>query len=153
LHNKYRKGISEYLGFLLAVIIIIVVLIPLLFLMSDLNSPGEKPQNQQGVINKQINGGGVLIYFNSSVSPQLLVLGKYYNYTLTEVFVNNGSGVWYNITKLVVTIRGNYHLPLQLIYNFSLPRSAFNSQLTLHIIGLNTSVLISILPNETAVAS
>jgi len=149
---------SEYVAFLIAIILIVAVLVPLFLLLSNYSVPGAKPVNYQTIAKEQINGGSVLIFFNSTPSKSCLyVVHGNQNFVLQAVYYTKG-GIWYNITKYVeavTTVNGatqTYPLPAPLTYNFTLPKYVWNYTLLLQIEAYNVTVFASVYPNETAFA-
>lgn len=154
------KGQSEYIGFIILVILVIALLVPLYLLLNNYSVPSAVNYDYASIISKQVNGGALLIFFNStSKNPYLEVLKGNANYTLTGVFYSN-KGVLNNITNQVhavkFTVAGPQFvgsLPKPLIYNFSLPRCAWNYTIILQITGFNTTVFVTVFPNATAFTS
>ncbi|MCQ4343983.1 MAG: hypothetical protein NO117_03380 [Sulfolobales archaeon] len=151
---------SEYIGLITLVIIMVIILIPLYLLLINYPVPSAKKYDYADIIHKQVNGGGILIFFNSTPTstPYLLVLKGNGNYTLTAVYYNK-NGIWYNITSVVEAVKFTVStpqtiggLPQPLIYNFSLPQYVWNYTLVLEIEGFNTTVFATVYPNETAFA-
>ena len=154
------KAQSEYIGLIIIVIIIVIILVPLYLLLMNYQVPSAKKYDYAGVINKQVNGEGILIFFNSTPTktPYLIVLKGNSNYTLTAVYYDK-KGVWYNITSVVKAVKFTATtpqtiggLPQPLIYDFSLPQYVWNYTLVLEIESFNTTILATIYPNETAFA-
>jgi len=154
------KAQSEYIGLITLVIIMVIILIPLYLLLINYPVPSAKKYDYAGIIHKQVNGGGILIFFNSTPTktPYLLVLKGNGNYTLTAVYYNK-NGIWYNITPVVEAVKFTVStpqtiggLPQPLIYNFSLPQYVWNYTLVLEIEGFNTTIFATVFPNETAFA-
>jgi len=138
----------------------VIILIPLYLLLINYPVPSAKKYDYAGVIHKQVNGGGILIFFNSTPTgtPYLMVFKGNGNYTLTAVYYDK-KGVWYNITSVVKAVKFTVStpqtiggLPQPLIYNFSLPQYVWNYTLVLEIEGFNTTIFATIIPNETAFA-
>ncbi|ACP38963.1 hypothetical protein [Saccharolobus islandicus] len=162
-----RKAQSEYIGFIIAIIIIALVIIPLFYILSNYSVPSAKKLDYAQVLKNQINGGGILIFFNSTfpetssaLNSNLIVLKGSTNYTLAGVYYMK-NGVIYNITSNVkpfvfsngiVTIL-NKNLPQPLIYNFTLPAYVWNYSVILQINGYNVTVFAQVYPNETAFTS
>jgi hypothetical protein len=154
------KAQSEYIGLIIIVITIVIILIPLYLLLMNYPVPSAKKYDYAGVINKQVNGGEINIFFNSTPTktPYLIVLKGNGNYTLKAVYYNE-RGVWHNITSVVEAVKFTAStpqiiggLPQPLIYNFSLPQYVWNHTLVLEIEGFNTTVFATVIPNETAYA-
>jgi hypothetical protein len=152
------KAQSEYVAFLIAMILIVAVLVPLFLILSNYSVPEVKPVNYQTIAKEQIIGGSVLVFFNSTPSkPFLYVAHGNQNFVLQAVYYTKG-GIWYNITnhvKAVTTVNGapqTYPLPVPLIYNFILPSYVWNYTLLLQIEAYNVTVFASVYPNETAFA-
>ncbi|QKQ99081.1 hypothetical protein GWK48_00530 [Metallosphaera tengchongensis] len=145
------KGQSEFITFLIAVILIIVVIIPLFLFMINVSEPSVKSLDTTSVLQRQINGGSILLFYNASPSkPELLVLRGGGNYTLDAVYFL-GKGPWVNISSSVRPIQSaQQHIPLPLTYNFSLPEYVWNETILVQISGYNVSVFATLLPNETA---
>jgi hypothetical protein len=160
------KAQSEFIAFLIALILIVLIVIPLFYVVLDYSKPASRQLNFQQVLQRQVNGGSILILFNSTpTSSSLVVLRGNANYTVNQVFYENG-GVWYNITNSVmatvfsngvnqvVTKNGNpLRLPLPLIYNFSLPGYVWKYTVVVQLSGYNVSIFATLLPNETAYTS
>ncbi|MEM0305059.1 MAG: hypothetical protein QW685_08545 [Saccharolobus sp.] len=73
------KAQSSFLGFLIAIVIIVLILIPTFLLILDYSKPSAKPYDLSQVIKRQINGGAIVIYFNStppSLSKPMLIVPK-----------------------------------------------------------------------------
>jgi len=154
------KAQSEYIGLITLVIIMVIILIPLYLLLINYPVPSAKKYDYAGIIHKQVNGGGILIFFNSTPAktPYLVVLKGSGNYTLTAVYYDK-NGVWYNITSVVQAVKFTVStpqtvggLPQPLMYNFSLPQYVWNHALVLEIEGFNTTIFATVYPNETAFA-
>jgi len=154
------KAQSEYIGLIIIVIIIVIILVPLYLLLMNYQVPSAKKYDYAGVIHKQVNGGGILVFFNSTPTktPYLIVLKGNSNYTLTAVYYDY-KGMWHNITSAVEAVKFTVStpqtiggLPQPLIYNFSLPQYVWNRTLVLEIEGVNTTVFATVIPNETAYA-
>ena len=150
---------SEYIGFIFALIIVVALLIPLLFYLVDVSSPSSKPINYQTVANLQIEGGNVIVFYNSSYNPKynlILVYKGSQNFVLTGVYYMY-HGKILNITKEVQAINQQGQvvggIPMSLTYNFTVPEVAYNSPLILQISAYNTTVFVEVPPNETAIAS
>ena len=152
------KAQSEYIGFIFALIIILILLIPLMFYLIDVSAPSAKPIDYQTVANLQINGGSVLVYYNSSNNPKynfIIVYRPNANFTLDAVYyIYKGEIV--NITKDVYAVNQLKQeigkLPQPLVYNFTIPTSAYTYPLILQITAYNTTTFALLQPNETAVA-
>ncbi|WP_338599124.1 hypothetical protein V6M85_09310 [Sulfolobus tengchongensis] len=156
--NKSSRmlGQSEYIGFIIAILIIIIILIPLFYILSNYSVPSVKNLNYNQVVVNQINGGSILLFFNSTPSKSsLIVIKGDQNYTLVGVFYAN-NGIWYNVTSLVnstvVKVNKVVKLPAPLIYNFTLPARVWNYTLVVQLDAYNTTVFAEIYPNETAFA-
>jgi len=166
-----RKAQSEYIGFIIAIIIIVLILVPLFYILNNYSVPSAKQLDYVQVLKNQINGGGILIFFNSTypksssssvwANSTLIVLKGNGNYTLTGVYYMKGS-VIYNVTSGVIPFiiasgqaqpLNGKHLPQPLIYNFSLPAYVWNSPVVLQINGYNVTVFAQVYPNETAFTS
>jgi hypothetical protein len=154
------KAQSEYIGLIIIVIIIVIILVPLYLLLMNYSVPSANKYDYAGVINKQVNGEGILIFFNSTPTktPYLIVLKGNSNYTLTAVYYNE-RGIWHNITSVVKAVKFTAStpqtvggLPQPLIYNFSLPQYVWDYTLVLQIEGFNTTIFATVYPNETAIA-
>lgn len=153
------KAQSEYIGFVIALIIITLLLIPLMFYLITISSPSARPVNYNTVANLQINGGSVLLYYNSSNNPKynyIIVYKPNGNFTLNAVYyIYKGSIA--NITTQVSAVNqykqivGN--LPKPLIYNFTVPTQYFSYPLILQVNAYNSTVFVLLQPNETAVTS
>jgi hypothetical protein len=151
---------SEYIGLIILVIIMVIILVPLYLLLINYPVPSAKKYDYAGLIYNQVNGGGILIFFNSTptTTPYLLVFKGNGNYTLKAVYYDK-NGIWYNITSVVKAVKFTAStpqiiggLPQPLIYNFSLPQYVWNYALVLEIEGFNTTVFATVFPNETAFA-
>jgi len=151
---------SEYIGLIILVIIMVIILIPLYLLLINYPVPSAKKYDYADIIHKQVNGGGILIFFNSTPTktPYLVVFKGNGNYTLKAVYYDK-NGIWYNITSVVKAVKFTAStpqiiggLPQPLIYNFSLPQYVWNYALVLEIEGFNTTVFATVYPNETAFA-
>jgi len=138
----------------------VIILIPLYLLLINYPVPSAKKYDYADIIHKQVNGGGIMIFFNSTPAgtPYLLVFKGNGNYTLTAVYYDK-NGMWYNITSVVKAVKFTVStpqtiggLPQPLIYNFSLPQYVWNYTLVLEIEGFNTTVFATVYPNETAFA-
>ncbi|MEM0362464.1 MAG: hypothetical protein QXH75_01415 [Sulfolobaceae archaeon] len=159
------KAQSSFLGFLIAIVIIVLILIPTFLLILDYSKPSAKPYDLSQVIKRQINGGAIVIYFNStppSLSKPMLIVPKPINYTyLTAVYsIYNGQII--NITTLVQVVKikvpfsqviGNLTKPTPLVYNFTLPSKFWNTTLILQLNYYNTTIFATVYPNETAFSS
>ena len=153
---------STFVGFIIALLIVALILVPTFLLIFDYSKPTAKPFDVTRVAKEQINGGTILIYFNSTPSKSYLIVSKPVNYTeLVGVYMAN-NGQLLNITKLVqavnftstgVIVVGNLTKPYPLIYNFSLPTRAWNMTLVLQLTLYNVTVFATVYPNETAFTS
>ncbi|BCU67869.1 hypothetical protein HS7_13060 [Sulfolobales archaeon HS-7] len=153
------RGQSNFIVYIFALVIVVLLLIPMFFYLTDISSLSEKQLDLGSIVREQVNGGGVVIYFNSSnkqLYSSILVYRGDSNFTLVNVYYTNGSGVWFNITN-DVCVEGQFHLttnklPQPLIYNFSITTKSFNYPLVLMIRAYNQTEFVQVLPNETAVA-
>ena len=153
---------STFVGFIIALLIVALILVPTFLLIFDYSKPTAKPFDVARIAKEQINGGSILIYFNSTPSKSYLIVSKPVNYTeLVGVYMAN-NGQLLNITKLVqavnftstgVIVVGNLTKPYPLIYNFSLPTRAWNMTLVLQLTLYNVTVFATVYPNETAFTS
>jgi len=153
------KAQSEYLGFIIAIIVIILILIPLFLILSDYSVPSAKRLDYATIVGNQLNGGAIIIFFNSTPSKSFLMVYRgNANYTLSAVYYDH-KGIWYNITSLVnATIKVNgvqktVFLPAPLVYNFTLPSRVWNYTLVLQLEAYNVTVFATVFPNETAYTS
>lgn len=166
------RGQSSIIAFLLAILLIVLVLIPIYYLLLDYSKPSVKPVDFARIAKNQINGGSVLIFFNSTIPSKgnstLLVLKSNGNFTLSGVFAMY-NGTFINITKYIeavvikptgVTSIGT--LPQPLVYNFTFYGQVtinknviplWNSSLILQIKAYNQTIFATVLPNETAFTS
>jgi hypothetical protein len=154
------KAQTEFIGLITLVIIMVIIVIPLFLLLINYQVPSAKKYDYAGIIHKQVNGGEISIFFNSTPTgtPYLIVFKGNGNYTLAAVYYDK-NGKWYNITSVVKAVKFTVStpqiiggLPQPLIYNFSLPQYVWNSTLILEIKGFNTAIFATIYPNETAFA-
>ena len=152
------KAQSEYIGFIIALVIIAVLLVPLMFYLINVSAPSSKPLDYQTVADLQINGGSVIIYYNSSNNPRydsILVYKSNQGFELVGVYyMKNGEIL--NITNQVEAINNGGvigSLPQPLIYNFTLPTYTFNYPLILQVNAYNATTFVLLQPNETAVTS
>ncbi len=157
--RKALKGQSEFVGLLIVLIIVVIILVPLAILL--FNYPQQQVTNYHinlaGVASKQVNGGSVLIYYNSTNKPNpYLIVYKGSNFTLAGVYYVY-QGKILNVTSQVnatkFTVSGPKYvgkLPQPLIYNFSLPKTVFNDPLILQINAYNVTIFVNVYPNETA---
>ncbi|WP_221286640.1 hypothetical protein [Stygiolobus caldivivus] len=153
------KAQSEYVGFIFALIIVVALLIPLMFYLLDISSPSSKPINYQTVANQQVNGGTVIVYYNTSANPkynQVIVYKSDPYFELTGVYyIYQGNIV--NITKQIQAVNSQGRtvgsLPKAVIYNFTVPAEAFNYPLILQVSAYNSTTFVLLPPNETAIAS
>lgn len=154
------KAQSEYIGLIILIVLIIALLVPLYFLLSNYSVPSVVNYDYASIIKKQINGGALLIYFDSnSDRPYLKIFKGNVNYTLTGVYYTK-KGVLYNITDQVYAVKFTVtgaqtvgKLPQPLIYNFSLPKFAWNHTIILQVTGFNTTVFVTVYPNSTGFTS
>ncbi|MQL56149.1 hypothetical protein [Acidianus ambivalens] len=145
------KAQSEYIGFIIAIILIVIVIIPLFFLLNNYDVPSVKTYNYCTVIEDKINGNGIIIYFNASPSkPELVIYRGCSSYYLSGVYYEN-NGIWYNITSCI-SYNGK-KLPLPLIYNLTLPTQVWKYPLSLQIEAYNDTVFAIVYPNQTAFTS
>lgn len=150
---------SEYIGFIFALIIIVALLIPLMFYLINVSSPSSKPINYQTVANLQIEGGNVIVFYNSSSNHKynlIIVYKGSQNFVLTGVYYMY-QGKILNITDKVYAINQQGQvvgdIPEPLTYNFTVPEVAYNLPLILQISAYNTTVFVEVPPNETAITS
>jgi len=96
------KAQSEYIGLIILVIIMVIILVPLYLLLINYPVPSAKKYDYAGLIYNQVNGGGILIFFNSTPTktPYLMVFKGNGNYTLKAVYYDK-NGIWYNITSVL----------------------------------------------------
>ncbi|BCS94151.1 hypothetical protein [Metallosphaera javensis (ex Sakai et al. 2022)] len=145
------KAQSEFIAFIIAIILVVIILVPLAFLVLDFSKPSAQQVDEISVLRRQIDGGSILIFFNSTPSQStLLTIRGGSNYTLDAVFYDY-HGQWVNISNQI-TIQSLQSLPAPLIHNFTLPSYVWNRTLLLEISGYNVSVFATVLPNETAFA-
>jgi len=158
------RGQSEFLGFIIVIIIILVLALPLLYILSNYSVPSEKNLDYVSIVDNQINGGSVLIFFNSTPPSSnsnhytsfIEVLRGNGNFTLSAVFYTK-DGVWYNITSQVCAFKNGIKqpsivgsLPQPLLYNFTLPNDVWNYTIVLQIEAYNVTVFAMAYPNESA---
>lgn len=144
------RSLSEYFAFIVIILIIIVLLFPIFYYILSISSPGAKQGNFQEVINNQINGGSVLIFYNDTniYKPQIDVIRPNGNLTIIGAFYEN-----VNWIPMTLYYKGQpVNFPVQLIYNFSMDKSIPPHPVLLEIAGYNTTTFVLILPNETAIA-
>jgi len=165
---KPKKGQSSLIAFLIAIILILLILIPTYYLITDVSKPSAKPIDFAQVIKNQINGGSVLIFFNSTAnSPNitLLVLSGNANFTLADVYVVY-HGIFVNITKYVYAVKITPTsktiigpLPKPIIYDFTAYSTItlqgveipiWNATLILEINAYNQTVFATVYPNSAA---
>ncbi|MCY0860780.1 MAG: hypothetical protein OWQ54_10200 [Sulfolobaceae archaeon] len=155
-----KKAQSEYIGFIIAMIIIVLLLVPLFYILSDYSAPSVKSLDYQEVVDNQINGGSIMIFFNSTPkSSYLEVFRGSDQYVLKAVYYTKG-GIWYNITSQIEAfceingkkyyVSPSPYLPQPLIYNFTLPQYVWDYSLVLQIEAYNITVFATVYPNETA---
>ncbi|ARM76822.1 hypothetical protein [Acidianus manzaensis] len=147
------KAQSALIAFLIALILILVILIPAYYLLLNYSKPSVKSPDFAEIAQNQINGGSVLIYFNSSpFNSQIIVFRGNSNFTLTGVFsIYYGKIV--NITNYVTA--DSSHLPLPLVYNFSISSVSkyfWNTTLIIQLQAYNVTVFATLYPNETAIS-
>ncbi|MCH1771257.1 MULTISPECIES: hypothetical protein [Metallosphaera] len=143
------KAQSEFIAFIIAIILIVVILVPLAFLVLDFSKPSAQQVDEISVLRRQIDGGSILLFFNSTPSKStLLTIRGGSNYTLEGIFYDY-HGQWINISNQITS---PHTVPAPLIYNFTLPSYVWNRTLLLEISGYNVSVFATVLPNETAFA-
>jgi len=163
-----NRGQSALIAFLIAIILILLVLVPLYYLIVDYSNPSVKSTNFAQVIKNQINGGSVLIFFNSTPTSNitLLVLSGNGNFTLKSVYAVY-QGIFVNITNYIYAVKITPisktfigPLPKPLIYNFTaynvitlsngVKIPVWNTTLILQINAYNQTVFATIYPNSTA---
>ncbi|AGE71598.1 hypothetical protein [Sulfolobus acidocaldarius] len=153
------RAISDYIGFAIALIIIVVLLIPLFLVLTNYSSPSTQQINYYPIISNQVNGGGVPIYYNATPKgPTIMVFKQSGNYTLFGVYCLS-NGKIYNITQSVgvitispsgkVTNTGK-SLPVAMVYNFTVPAQYWNYTLILQLKAYQTTVYATLYPNTTA---
>jgi len=112
------------------------------------------------VAENQINGGTIIIYFNSTPTHSYLIVPKAISYAKMVGVFSLNKGQILNITSQVNAIKftpngyqivGN--LPSPLIYNFTLPNNVWNTTLILQLTYYNVTIFATIYPNETAFSS
>ena len=153
---------STFVGFIIALLIIAFVLVPTFLLIFDYSKPTAKALDLARIGKDQVNGGPVFIYFKSTPFNPCLLVPNPISYTkLTGVYFED-KGQLLNITSLVQAVRstsngvavvGNLTKPYPLVYNFTLPKRAWNTTLVLQLIYYNVTVFATVYPNETAFAS
>ncbi|MCG3109516.1 hypothetical protein L3N51_01809 [Metallosphaera sp. J1] len=142
------KAQSEFIAFIIAIILVVIILVPLAFLVLDFSKPSAQQVDEISVLRRQIDGGSILLFFNSTPTQStLLTIRGGSNYTLDAVFYDY-HGQWINISNQIAS----HSLPAPLIHNFTLPSYVWNRTLLLEISGYNVSVFATVLPNETAFA-
>mgnify|MGYP001773180282 CR=1 FL=1 len=153
---------STFVGFIIALLIVALILVPTFLLILDYSKPQAKPFDLASIAKEQINGGSVFIYFNSTPSKSYLIVPKPVNYTKLVGVYSINKGQLLNITSLVqavkftptgVTVVGNLTKPYPLVYNFTLPKRAWNTTLILQLAFYNVTVFATVYPNETAFTS
>ena len=153
---------STFVGFIIALLIIAVVLVPTFLLILDYSKPTAKALDLARIGKDQVNGGPVFIYFNSTPSKPCLLVPNPVNYTKLAGVYFEDKGQLLNITNLVqavkststgVAVVGNLTKPYPLIYNFTLPKRAWNTTVVLQLIYYNVTVFATVYPNETAFTS
>ena len=153
---------STFVGFIIALLIIVLVLVPTFLLIFDYSKPTAKALDLARIGKDQVNGGSVSIYFSSTPSKSYLIVPKPVNYTNLVGVYSINKGQLLNITNLVqavtftptgVTVIGNLTKPYPLVYNFTLPKRAWNTTLVLQLSFYNVTVFATVYPNETAYTS
>lgn len=163
-----KRGQSSLIAFLITIILILIVLVPLYYLIVDYSKPTVKPANFAQIIKNQINGGSVLIFFNSTANSNitLVTLSGNGNFTLRGVYAVY-QGNFTNITKYIYAVKITPTsktfigpLPQPLIYNFTaynvitlsngVKIPIWNTTLILEINAYNQTVFATIYPNSTA---
>ncbi|MEM3323295.1 MAG: hypothetical protein QW494_02555 [Metallosphaera sp.] len=144
------KAQSEFIAFIIVVILIVVVLVPLALLVLNFSQPSAKTTDSIAILQRQINGGSILLYFNATPNPMLITFHGGGNYSLEAIFYQ-ANGRWINITNQVTTKSGS-PIPAPLNSNFTLPSYVWNKTLLLEVEGYNVSVFATALPNKTAFA-
>ncbi|ABP95799.1 hypothetical protein HA72_1644 [Metallosphaera sedula] len=95
------KAQSEFIAFIIAIILIVVILVPLAFLVLDFSKPSAQQVDEISVLRRQIDGGSILLFFNSTPSKStLLTIRGGSNYTLEGVFYDY-HGQWINISNKI----------------------------------------------------
>jgi len=165
---KLKIGQSALIAFLIAIILILLVLVPLYYLITNYSKPTAKPTNFAQIIKNQINGGSVLIFFNSTSNSNitLLTFSGNGNFTLKDVYAVY-QGIFVNITKYIYAIKITPTsktfigpLPQPIIYNYTAYNTitlsngmkipVWNTTLILEINAYNQTVFATIYPNSTA---
>ncbi|AHC51886.1 hypothetical protein SUSAZ_07985 [Sulfolobus acidocaldarius SUSAZ] len=153
------RAISDYIGFVIALVILVVLLIPLFLVLTNYSSPSTQQINYYPIISNQVNGGSVPIYYNATPNgPTIIVFKQSGNYTLFGVYYLNGGKI-YNITQevnvIIISSSGKVTntgktLPVALVYNFTIPKQYWNYTLILQLQAYQTTVYATLYPNTTA---
>ena len=153
---------SAFVGFIIALLVVALVLVPTFLLIFDYSKPTAKPFDLPRVAKEQINTGTVSVYFNSTPSKSYLIVPVPVNYTKLVGVYSINRGQLLNITSLVqavkftptgVTVVGNLTKPYPLVYNFTLPTQAWDTTLVLQLTFYNVTVFATVYPNQTAFTS
>jgi len=98
---NHEEGSIRIYRFHNSYIIIVLILVPLFYILNNYSVPSAKQLDYVQVLKNQINGGGILIFFNSTypksssssvwANSTLIVLKGNGNYTLTGVYYIKGS--------------------------------------------------------------
>jgi len=167
--RKFGKGQASLIAFIIAIILILLVVISTYYLINDLSKPSVKPIDFAQIIKNQINGGSVLIFFNSTANSQnvtLVVLSGNANFTLANVYAVY-NGMFVNVSKYVYAVKITPTsriivgpLPKPITYNFTaysvitLPGGMkipiWNTTLILEIRAYNQTVFATAYPNSAA---
>ncbi|EHP69617.1 hypothetical protein MetMK1DRAFT_00023880 [Metallosphaera yellowstonensis MK1] len=140
------KAQSDFIAFLVVIILVVVILIPIAFLVLTFSEPSARQPDFTTVLTRQVNGGSILLFFNSTPSKSTLIVlrGGNQNYTLDALFYDN-HGIWDNISNVITP-----PIPSPLIHNYTLPSYVWNKTILVQVGGYNVSIFALILPNETA---
>jgi len=153
------KAQSNLIAFLIAIVVIILFVFGIFFAISDVSSPQEK-LDYHTVIQQQLDGGAVLIYFNSTSSPRLEVVNitAGTSYQILQIYTNQ-KGAWLpvNPTKVCLDVNGKdepYSLsnplePGEVVY---LPSSSGDQEVSLLLSAYGVTQFAFAVPNSTVIA-
>ncbi len=137
------KAQSNLIAFLIAMVVILVIVLALFFNISNVSSPGQDNINYHSIISQQVNGGAVLIYYNSTLPPYLKVFNTTSGYSLEAVYANEG-GVWMEVNST--------SFPLQDGLKVYLPSTVADDEVSIELYAYNVTQFAFASPNSTVVS-
>ncbi|BBG22851.1 hypothetical protein [Sulfuracidifex tepidarius] len=140
---RFTKAQANLIAFLIAIVVILIFVFGIFFAISNVSSPAQHNLDYHSVIQQQVNGGAVLIYYNATSNPFLYVVNSTSGYKLEAVYANEG-GVWVQVYNTPTPLS-----PKEKIY---LPAQVAGDEVSLLLFAYNTTQFAFATPNSTVVS-